>query len=339
MLAGVGTVEVMDAVHGDDAMEEDNTIETNGSESGEANGLSINGDDSNDSFVNQLSIDTGDAVTTEPPAPNKPTIRIAKGLHKSPEVKSRSSSPAKLNIKRKSISSSSNGIASKKLRPSLAESEADIASLEKEVRALQWLARRKEQEWDQAVRLLKQKEEKLIRALRNKSLASLESEPAKLRLSLEATSSPALVQPQPVIVPQQQVMLLPQQPVSRIIAPKVAQVVRPAVATSPTVRSSKSPSPASRTTQPQRPLSNNSATSASGDLSEAKFATVLQKASKNLQKASSQGKKEEKKNTPQCQGCGNKKSEFVCAGCSNRWYCSRECQVEDWDEHADECAG
>lgn len=339
MLAGVGTVEVMDAVHADDAMEEDNTIETNGSESGEPNGLSLNGDDSNDSFVNQLSIDTGDIIV-EPPTPNKPTIRIAKGLHKSPEIKSRSSSPAKVNMKRKSTSSSSNGVSSKKLRPSLAESEADIASLEKEVRALQWLARRKEQEWDQAVRLLKQKEEKLIRALRNKSLASIDNEPAKLRLSLEATSSPSLVQPQPVIVPQQQVMLLPQQPVSRIIAPKVTQVVRPVVATSPsTVRSSKSPSPASRTTQPQRPLSNNSATSASGDLSEAKFATVLQKASKNLQKASSQGKKEEKKNTPQCQGCGNKKSEFVCAGCSNRWYCSRECQVEDWDEHADECAG
>ena len=67
-------------------------------------------------------------------------------------------------------------------------------------------------------------------------------------------------------------------------------------------------------------------------------------------------KEEVKKITPDCQGCSKKKSEFVCAGCSNRWYCSRECQVkrtsdpsvvvkinlfqvEDWDEHADECSG
>jgi hypothetical protein len=35
------------------------------------------------------------------------------------------------------------------VRPSNAENEADIQTLEKEIRALHWLARRKEQEWDQ----------------------------------------------------------------------------------------------------------------------------------------------------------------------------------------------
>jgi hypothetical protein len=39
--------------------------------------------------------------------------------------------------------------------------------------------------------------------------------------------------------------------------------------------------------------------------------------------------KSEKGKTPFCQGCKTKKSEFVCAGCSNRWYCSRECQVSN----------
>lgn len=30
---------------------------------------------------------------------------------------------------------------------------------------------------------------------------------------------------------------------------------------------------------------------------------------------------------PQCQGCNQKAAQFVCAGCGNQWYCSRECQV------------
>ena len=64
---------------------------------------------------------------------------------------------------------------------------------------------------------------------------------------------------------------------------------------------------------------------------EPKFSTVLEKASKNLLKATKEESKKEgrkEKVTPQCQGCAKKKSEFVCAGCSNRWYCSRECQVQ-----------
>merc|ERR1712223_1403852 len=81
---------------------------------------------------------------------------------------------------------------------------------------------------------------------------------------------------------------------------------------------------------------------------ESKFSAVLEKASRNLAKATKgkeeelgKGNKEGKKEkvTPACQGCNKKKSEFVCAGCNNRWYCSRECQVEDWDEHADDCSG
>lgn len=30
---------------------------------------------------------------------------------------------------------------------------------------------------------------------------------------------------------------------------------------------------------------------------------------------------------PQCQGCNQKPAQFVCAGCGNQWYCSRDCQV------------
>ncbi|RXG72194.1 hypothetical protein Avbf_03253 [Armadillidium vulgare] len=30
---------------------------------------------------------------------------------------------------------------------------------------------------------------------------------------------------------------------------------------------------------------------------------------------------------PKCQGCHKQRAQFVCAGCSNQWYCSRSCQM------------
>lgn len=42
---------------------------------------------------------------------------------------------------------------------------------------------------------------------------------------------------------------------------------------------------------------------------------------------------------PQCQGCNQKAAQFVCAGCGNQWYCSRDCQVSAWDEHSEICSG
>ncbi|XP_066595696.1 caldesmon-like isoform X2 [Prorops nasuta] len=42
---------------------------------------------------------------------------------------------------------------------------------------------------------------------------------------------------------------------------------------------------------------------------------------------------------PRCQGCHDRAAQFVCAGCGNQWYCSRECQVAAWDEHSEVCSG
>ena len=38
-----------------------------------------------------------------------------------------------------------------------------------------------------------------------------------------------------------------------------------------------------------------------------------------------------------CQACNVKDSKFVCASCSKRWYCSRDCQVDDWETHEEYC--
>ncbi|XP_055855246.1 uncharacterized protein LOC129918644 isoform X2 [Episyrphus balteatus] len=40
---------------------------------------------------------------------------------------------------------------------------------------------------------------------------------------------------------------------------------------------------------------------------------------------------------PVCQGCKKHEAQFVCAGCGNQWYCSRECQVSAWDDHSEVC--
>lgn len=311
--------------------------------------LSINGDDSRESF-DQLSIDTGADTENEP---TRPSIRVAKGLIKD---NSDSQQPSlgilaahlsgAAGTKRKQSSpnvTAGNGLVGlplKKQRPNAHENELEISSLEKEIKALEWLARKKEQEWDQIIRLLKQKEEKLMKAQRAKVMIQVEADHllSKYRATQPSTTSTTttMVLPsplQPVIVPQQQVLLLPTSQTAstastttRHIQPKpsgaslMAQA-RTSVTANTRSNSSKSPSPSKPTVT--------SSNGSNGEV-ETKFSSVLDKANKNLQEREGRdnGKKDEvKKNTPLCQGCGQKKSEFVCAGCSNRWYCSRECQV------------
>lgn len=47
---------------------------------------------------------------------------------------------------------------------------------------------------------------------------------------------------------------------------------------------------------------------------------------------------EEGGGNPKCQGCHKQRAQFVCAGCGNQWYCSRECQVAAWEEHSEHCS-
>ncbi|KAF7406475.1 hypothetical protein HZH68_005844 [Vespula germanica] len=45
--------------------------------------------------------------------------------------------------------------------------------------------------------------------------------------------------------------------------------------------------------------------------------------------------RDDRDSPPRCQGCHERAAQFVCAGCGNQWYCSRECQVAAWDEHSE----
>ena len=86
-----------------------------------------------------------------------------------------------------------------------------IVSLEKEVRALQWLARRKERY--KVISLLKQKEERLVKAQRAKVLIQAEAEHLLSKYKQPSpVLAPAPAPSLPVVVPQQQVLLLPRCP-------------------------------------------------------------------------------------------------------------------------------
>jgi len=335
-----------------EAAEEEDQAETEEYMNGDSeliiNDSALNGDDSRDSSYNQLSIDTGEEA--EPVKP--PVIRVARGLQSKQTLNKQSEGgdtssqigilAAQLISGKRKSSSGTNGIGaglpSKKIRPSAAETDAEISSLEKEIAGLEWLARRKEQEWDSAIRLLKQKEEKLVRAQRTKHMIQVETENLLTKYRQPAVGAGAGAGQQgvvPVIVPQQQVLLLPTSTqttvTTRLIQPKPAATT-PATTTT-ILRSSKSPSPA------KQPV----VLAAQESAEDSKAGLLVQqtpsRAATKKEKEKEKEKEEDKKQTPACQGCGKKKSEFVCAGCSNRWYCSRDCQVEDWDEHADDCSG
>ncbi|KAK7066191.1 hypothetical protein SK128_009965 [Halocaridina rubra] len=75
-------------------------------------------------------------------------------------------------------------------------------------------------------------------------------------------------------------------------------------------------------------------------LSGGSTTTIKEKTASHSQ-AESRSKKsshqEEGSGNPKCQGCHKQRAQFVCAGCGNQWYCSRECQVAAWEEHSEHC--
>ena len=290
--------------------------------------LSINGDgeESEGEDCHQLSIDTGaegDGDQDLPLTLAKPSIRIAKGL-----TRDSNKNHAPLGIPAATLAGGgtkrkqSNGLVSpvftngvsppspaKKQRPNAAENDLKIVSLEMEVRALQWLARRKER--DQVISLLKQKEERLVKAQRAKVLIQAEAEHL---LSNYKQPSPVLALAPapslPVVVPQQQVLLLPA-PVTapapptpttnRLIQPKpasatltvkavssspatAAAVSKTVTSTSVSLRSSKSPSPAAAACQK---MTNGGTELHQEQKFSASSASAAEKATKNLQKAAS----------------------------------------------------
>ncbi|XP_024941768.1 uncharacterized protein LOC107268797 isoform X2 [Cephus cinctus] len=66
--------------------------------------------------------------------------------------------------------------------------------------------------------------------------------------------------------------------------------------------------------------------------------TVIEERSSRVS-SGSRDNRDDRDSPPRCQGCHERAAQFVCAGCGNQWYCSRECQVSAWDEHSEVCSG
>ena len=321
-------------------------------------------------------------------------------------------------------------------RPSVSEAEADVKRLSEEVRALQWLARRKEQEWDQVVRLLKQKEEKLLVAERAKVVAAAgESEIPTIinkvmphRSAAAATAVPvignlvngsevaaklpAAAAAGTIIINKQSGAVLANTATGaghgrRILIPagQITQAQLQAMKSSGKINANQFQSisegktvlaASAATTAPSdhhRPIT---VTSASGAVLSSKFAKIAPKPlnfrapgpkivtvqgsanvttaaaltaagvnpvlvsanggsvlakpapqirdSQTSQQVRPEEQEEQGKITmssssiPLCGFCRAKKSKFVCSYCKDKWYCSRKCQLDDWDGHEDECA-
>ncbi|TRY69212.1 hypothetical protein TCAL_14233 [Tigriopus californicus] len=162
-----------------------------------------------------------------------------------------------------------------------------------EVKALQYLARRKEQEWDQIVNLLKRKEVALLKS--EKAWAMNEGpRAAQLMGSVVKNGSGPPATPSSIVIPGEvgsSFEIMPEED-SNASLPVISSV----------------------RTQPVPEVGESPAGSPSPPPTPARLNGTL------------------------CQFCLNHVSKFMCAGCSNRWYCTKDCQIKDWDTHADLCS-
>lgn len=179
-------------------------------------------------------------------------------------------------------------------RASVGQLKSEMIKLREEVKALQFLARRKEQEWDQIVMLLKKKEAALLKS--EKAVAMSEPDPTTTNLMsclIHNGSTPKGGRD------------------SIVIPGSVGNSLELSLEDS----NSSLPVISSVRTQP---------------MTDAGAASSLATPPTPPPPASPAG--------ILCQYCLKHVSKFMCAGCSNRWYCTKDCQIKDWDTHADLCS-
>lgn len=311
----------------------------------------------------------------------RPTIRVREGLQVQENRKRAADNSDDVNSSRKLTKSG--------LVQQSNELETELNKLRVEIKALNYLCRRKEQEWDQVLRLLKQKEEKLAIAERKQSIARAEAnsrqapmlqqqsaidkivsnlkpitpaKPGQVSAPPPVLNSPNMQPPSivvassasfssaPVIMSAAPIVTTPSTTVSTPAAPGNVNVFKITDAKGQQILLLPKPSPIPilpknpiapptgvvvQTSQPQiilKPASNIQPAQPTIQTST----PIITSVQGNINQKKANGT--EKKNHPMCNGCNKNVSKFVCAGCSGRWYCSRECQEADWDDHADFCA-
>ncbi len=175
-------------------------------------------------------------------------------------------------------------------KPSLRQLDVEVGSLREEVRVLQWMSQKKEQEWDRILGLLRRKEELLAKAERAHRVASAEAaykakcleENAGANMLTISLEVPAVAASSHSTAQTRSLLISNSKPVNGAVASAAAS-------------SSPAATPSSTSTSP--------------------VAVVVRK----------------------CQTCKTLDSRFECSGCNRAWYCSKNCQVADWEEHSDAC--
>ena len=245
--------------------------------------------------------------------------------------------------------------------------ENEATTLKEEVAALKWLAKRKEQEWNSIIELLKKKEETWLKVKRQAELASSDKGFQKLKATLPGStlgsgtapqvnfSSPAMPEPPPPV----QIMRssTTSSAVTTVTTNKVAAniVNLPSSGTNPQARKVLVPVSQPLTQQTIQALSAQGLLKSGGVTPDGKRIIVVKKAagggtpnivipgatSGGITKVVTTSNKPvvsvmTKKN-PLCVECQVKTSKFECAGCSKTWYCSKECQEKNWPTHEKKC--
>lgn len=252
--------------------------------------------------------------------------------------------------------------------------ETEATTLKEEVAALKWLAKRKEQEWNNIVELLKKKEETWLKVKRQAELAMLDKGLHKLK-SVNPnvpTTLPSMPDPAP---PVQIRRTTPSVVINSASRPQpIVTTVSPAsTANAQGPRKVLVPVSQPLTQQTIQALSSQGLLKSGGLTADGKRIIVVKKsvgsmllgqntitstpnvvigtsrtnAGSTVTKVvmaspkggvvtavTSSGVKHVIK--PSCGAC-KKPSKFECAGCSKMWYCSKECQEKNWSKHESEC--
>ena len=249
--------------------------------------------------------------------------------------------------------------------------ETESTTLKEEVAALKWLAKRKEQEWNNIIELLKKKEETWLKIKRQAELAATDKAFHKINTvmqpqitSVSTTStfaSPVMPEPPPPI----QIIRSTGNKTGSVTSSNTPPVI--SLPTSAGSNQRKVLVPVSQPLTPQtiQQLQSQGLLKSGGVTADGKRIIVVKKSvassaglmQKSLPSRTSTlptsvtkvvmanslvspitatGQIVKNKN-PICQECRTKSSKFECAGCSKMWYCSKECQEKNWSKHEKEC--
>ncbi|XP_045034659.1 general transcriptional corepressor trfA [Daphnia magna] len=212
-------------------------------------------------------------------------------------------------------------------QPDVSELDAEgtnnvLSSVQKDIRTLRFMAKQKEKEWNYILKLMKVKEELQAKLMRRREVLKITSSSSR---KIQPNSSQIHTVAQTHIQPQQQSGAANLQ---TLINHSLNAMMGKSSGSSKSIMSN---SPGHVTITSERSdLANDDVTVVGGSTSGGRNVSSN---NGNYLRTSGGGE------VPKCQGCNERVAQFVCAGCSSQWYCSRECQVAAWEEHSEHCVG